>query len=87
MTTEINRSQERTGMMDNEDKGGDAQPMIFSNGLSPEEDDAIDDVIMAIVDLKLRIETLGRHRSYSLAVTKLDEAQHWMRDRKGRPAA
>lgn len=31
-------------------------------------------------------EALGRHRSYSLAVTKIEEAVHWMRDRKGKPA-
>jgi len=61
-------------------------PQAFDNGLSREEDDAIDDAIMAIVSLKLAIERMGRHRSYSLAVTKLDEAQHWMRDRKARPA-
>lgn len=62
------------------------QVMGFSNGLSPEHDDAIDDLMIDIVRMRLRIEELGRHRSYSLAVTKLEEASHWLRDRKHKPA-
>ena len=61
-------------------------PMTFNNGLSLEQDDRLDDLIIAVSRLILEVEDLGRHRSYSLAVTKLDEAKHWLRDRKFRPA-
>jgi hypothetical protein len=62
------------------------QAMIFNNGLSPEHDDAIDDLMIDLVRINQRIEALGRHRSYSLAQTKVEEAIHWMRDRKHKPA-
>lgn len=62
------------------------QPITFSNGLSPEHDDAIDDIMIDLVRINQRIEALGRHRSYSLAVTKIEEAAHWMRDRKHKAA-
>ncbi len=60
--------------------------MKFSNGLTDQHDDEIDNLIMDISSISLRIEDLGRHRSFSVAVTKLDEARHWLRDRKSRPA-
>lgn len=31
-----------------------------------------------------RIGKLPRHRSYSLAITNLDQARHWLNDRKDR---
>jgi hypothetical protein len=61
-----------------------SQLMTFSNGLTPEHDDAIDEIM---IDLSRIIEALGRHRSYSLAVTKIEEAAHWMRDRKHKAAS
>lgn len=61
------------------------QAMAFSNGLTPEQDDALDDLMIDIVRIKMRVEELGRHRSYSLAATKLEEAAHWLRDRKHKP--
>lgn len=64
----------------------DNRPMTFSNGLTPEQNDAIDDAIIAVVRLIRTVEDLGRHRSYSLAVTKLEEAKLWLRDRKDKPA-
>lgn len=60
--------------------------MTFNNGLSCDHDDEIDQIQVDIVRIKLRIEALGRHRSYSLAETKLEEAIHWVRDRKHKPA-
>ncbi|MBX3583585.1 MAG: hypothetical protein KF810_16995 [Rhizobiaceae bacterium] len=60
--------------------------MTFSNGLSPDEDDRLDDLIIECVKLMSAIEDLGRHRSYSLALTKIEEAKHWLRDRKNKPA-
>lgn len=61
-------------------------PMTFDNGLSREEDDALDDLMIECSRLALRIESLGRHRSYSLAITKVEEAKHWLRDRKNKAA-
>ena len=61
-------------------------PMAFDNGLTTEQGDAIDDLDIEISRIAMRVEALGRHRSYSLAVTKLEEAKHWLRDRKHKPA-
>jgi hypothetical protein len=60
--------------------------MALDNGLTPEQDDAIDDLMIDLKRISMRIEELGRHRSYSLAVTKIEEANHWLRDRKHKPA-
>lgn len=57
-------------------------PVAFDNGLTPEQDDALDDAIIDVSRLISRVEEMGRHRSLSLAVTKLEEAKHWLRDRK-----
>lgn len=64
----------------------DGTAMEFNNGLTPQQDDAIDEIQIEISRLTRRVEELGRHRSYSLAITKLEEARHWMRDRKSKPA-
>lgn len=58
----------------------------FSNGLSDSEEDAIFGAISEIISIKAKIEAMGRHRTYSLAATKLDEARLWFRDRLGQPA-
>ena len=58
----------------------------FDNGLTTEHDDEIDNLRIEIHRLTLRIHALGPHRSYSLAITKLEEADHWLRDRKSRAA-
>jgi hypothetical protein len=60
----------------------ETQPMAFNNGLSPQQDDALDDLHIELVRIRLRIEELGRHRTYSLAVIKIEEAEHWLRARK-----
>lgn len=60
--------------------------VTFNNGLSSEHDDAIDDIMIDLVRINQRIEVLGRHRSYSLAVTQIEQAIHWMRDRKHKTA-
>jgi len=62
-------------------------PETFVNGLSAAEDDAIDDIRTALHRVNSQIEALGRHRSYSQAQTKIEEAIHWMRDRKHKPAS
>jgi hypothetical protein len=56
--------------------------MTFSNGLSPEHDNKLDDLHIALVRIRHEIEELGRHRTYSLAITKIEEAEHWLRARK-----
>lgn len=60
--------------------------MTFNNGLSPEHDDEIDQIQIDLKRINQRIEALGRHRSYSLAVTQVEQAIHWMRDRKHKVA-
>lgn len=60
--------------------------MQFDNGLTTEQDDALDEITINVLQIRGRIEELGRHRSYSLAITKLEEAAHWLRDRKHKPA-
>lgn len=62
-----------------------SEPMAFDNGLTRIEDDEIDEIDIAMQRLVARIEALGRHRSYSLAITNLEQAFHWLRDRKKKP--
>jgi hypothetical protein len=64
----------------------EGKPVAFDNGLTVEQSDLIDDLTIEINRVSMRIEELGKHRNYSLAVTKLDEARLWLRDRKHRPA-
>lgn len=59
-------------------------PKGFHHGLTQENEDEIENLEIEIVRLVDRIQHLGPHRSYSLAITKLDEARHWLRDRKRR---
>lgn len=59
--------------------------ITFNNGLSQEHDDEIDQIMIDLGRLNERIGALGSHRCYSLATTKIEEAKHWMRDRKGKP--
>ncbi len=64
----------------------DAEPVpsIFDNGLTDAERDTLDDLMIDLGRITVLIDGLGRHRSYSLAITKIDEARHWLRDRKHR---
>lgn len=64
----------------------ESRAMTFDNGLTAANDDKIDDLLIALVNIRHEIEALGRHRSYALAVTKIEEAEHWLRDRKHKPA-
>lgn len=64
----------------------EGKPVSFDNGLTTEQSDMIDDLTIEISRIKMRVDELGKHRNFSLAVTKLDEAQLWLRDRKHRPA-
>lgn len=61
--------------------------MTFVNGLSNDQADEVDQIMIDLTRINSRIEALGRHRSYSLAQTKLEEAIHWMRDRTHKPAS
>jgi len=61
-----------------------SRPKAFDNGLTFEQDDEIDEVFIEIGRLAKRIEVLGKHRSLALAVTNLDQARHWLQDRKHR---
>jgi hypothetical protein len=62
-----------------------SKPVTFTNGLTPEQDDKIDDMMIGLTRMRLEIEELGRHRAYSLAITKIEEAEHWLRARKHQP--
>lgn len=61
------------------------QAMAFTNGLTPAQDDEIDDIQIDLVRIIDRIDRVGIHRNYSLAITKIEEAKHWLRDRKHKP--
>lgn len=62
----------------------DPVPMEFKNGLTEEQEEMIEDMAAAMARMIKDIEKLPRHRSLSLAVTKLDEAKLWLHDRKHR---
>lgn len=53
-----------------------AKPQGFSNGLTAQQEDEIDDLTIMMSRVKHRIEVLGSSRCY------LEEAQHWLRFRK-----
>ena len=58
------------------------QPQQFFNGLTNEQDDEIDSIRSALIDAKMRVEKLGRHRNYSLVITKIEEADLWLNNRR-----
>ncbi len=58
--------------------------MRFDHGLTDAQVDLLDEMRMALGRMIQDLETLPRHRSLSLAVTKIDEASHWLRDRQHR---
>ena len=60
------------------------QPQTLDNGLLEPEEEELDQLQIDIGRLIERIGEFVPHRSLSLAITKLDEAKHWLRDRKGR---
>ena len=68
----------------------EAAPQKFNNGLTNDQEDELYDLIIQIKGAKMAIEEFesktSRHRSYSLAITKLEEAAHWMSDRLHKPA-
>jgi hypothetical protein len=55
------------------------------NAISLIEADHIDNLLIDICSIRLRMEELPRHRSYSLAMTKLEESEMWLKDRKNKP--
>jgi hypothetical protein len=63
-----------------------SNPVTFSNGLTPEQDDKIDNLTISLTRMRLEIEELGRHRACSLAITKIEEAEHWLQARKHQAA-
>jgi hypothetical protein len=54
-------------------------------GLTETLDDELDQLQLEIARLAARVSAFPPHRSLELAVTKLDEARHWLRDRQSRP--
>lgn len=64
----------------------EGQPVQFNNGLTDEQDDEVDAIRIAINTIIRSIDQLPRHRSLSLAITNLEQAGLWLRDRKSKPA-
>ncbi|MGI9489774.1 MAG: DUF7681 family protein [Geminicoccaceae bacterium] len=62
------------------------EPKQFDNGLSDEKNEWLDQLRIETKRLIEQIEALPRHRSLSLAITKLEEAEHWLRDRSIKPS-
>jgi hypothetical protein len=62
------------------------QAMTFDNGMTDAEEDAVYELSIDLGHIRTRIEALARHRNYSLAVTKIEEAQHWLLNRMHKPA-
>ena len=61
-------------------------PETFNSGLSTTDEEKLYNLKIELRQIISRIEELGRHRSYSLAQTKIEEAIHWLRDRAHKPA-
>jgi len=61
-------------------------PETFNSGLSATDEEKLYNLKIELRQIISRIEELGRHRSYSLAQTKIEEAIHWLRDRAHKPA-
>lgn len=56
------------------------------NGLTEAQSRTIADLKAAVLNLVDIIrQDLPSHRSLSLAITKLEEAKHWLEDRKKKP--
>ena len=59
-------------------------PPNFDNGLTPEQAEEIDNIRLEVQKLSTRVDMLPKHRSLSMASTKLDEVWLWLSDRKRR---
>ncbi|MGI9499720.1 MAG: hypothetical protein ACR2P3_06760 [Geminicoccaceae bacterium] len=58
----------------------------FNADLAEGELDEIHEVMIEMSRLKQRMQNLPRHRHYSIAITKMDEARLWLGDRRNVPA-
>ena len=58
----------------------------FDSGLDPDLFVELNNVLSDLSISIYKIEELGRHRNYSLAITKIEEARHWLDDRKRKKA-
>ena len=54
----------------------------FDNGMTPEETAKGDELQLLIYQIKRDLVLLPRHRSYSLAITKIEECGQWLFDRR-----
>lgn len=59
---------------------------MLENGLTLEQDEEVAVIADELQILRERIDKLPRHRSLALAVTKLEEAEHWLADRRRKTA-
>jgi len=64
----------------------DNPPHLYEdNGLTSAQEEKIDFMVMMLARYRTELLALGRHRCYSLATTKMEEAEHWLRARKMEP--
>ncbi|MGI9485315.1 MAG: hypothetical protein ACR2RF_05415 [Geminicoccaceae bacterium] len=56
------------------------------NGLTEAEQEGIKEILIKINIVLAEVYDLPKHRSLSLAITKLQESQHWLRDRLVTPS-
>ena len=59
----------------------------FDHGLTTEQEDTISDLQSRISTIVQEVEALPRHRNLSLTITKLEEANLWLRNRLHKPAS
>ncbi len=59
-----------------------SNPMPAINELSDAEVDKLDEIQISLARIRHEIEELGEHRNYSMAITKIEEAEHWLHGRK-----
>ncbi|MGI9484978.1 MAG: hypothetical protein ACR2RF_03665 [Geminicoccaceae bacterium] len=57
-----------------------------NNGLTESEEARIDEILIKINVAIGEVYRLPGHRSLSFAITKLEEGQHWLRDRLVTPS-
>ena len=62
-----------------------SEPMEFDNGMSESEKDFVNEAILSLGRWADEIGAGPRHRNYSLAITKIEEAKLWLRDRFNKP--
>lgn len=72
-------------VMNNE--GANAMNQTFDHGLNKATVELLTDLHQELNTIKSLIEDAPKHRTFSLAITKIEEAQHWLMARLHTPAS